>query len=61
MLKYLNWLKSNTSTEIFEKILEDVTVVIKFNNISFGKKTSQEEFVEICKRTHKIYLRCEVA
>ena len=61
MLKYLNWLKSNTSTEIFEKILEDVTVDIKFNNISFGKKTSQEEFVEICKTTHKIYLRCEVA
>lgn len=61
MLKYLNWLKSNTSTEIFEKILEDVTVDIKFNNISFGKKTSQEKFVEICKITHKIYLRCEVA
>lgn len=59
MLGYLNWLKDNTSIKMFKEILEDVTVDIKFNNINFGKRTSQKEFIEICKRTHKIHLRCD--
>ena len=48
LLKYLTKLKKNLSDEEFRAFMNDVTNDIKVNRVSFGKRTSQQEFRDIC-------------
>lgn len=48
LFKYLTELKNSLSKEEFNKFMRDITNYIKENRIAFNKKTSQEEFKNIC-------------
>lgn len=48
LFKYLTELKNSLSKDEFRAFMIDVTNDIKANRIAFNKKTSQEEFKNIC-------------
>lgn len=48
LFKYLTKLKKSLSKDDFKKFMQDVENDIKVNRIAFGKKTSQQEFINIC-------------
>lgn len=48
LFKYLTELKNSLSKDEFNKFMRDVTNDIKVNRIASNKKTSQEEFKNIC-------------
>ena len=48
LFKYLTKLKKSLSDEDFRKFLQDVENDIKANRVAFGKKTSPQEFINIC-------------
>lgn len=48
LFEYLTELKNSLSKDEFSKFMRDVTNDIKVNRIAFNKKTSQEEFKNIC-------------
>lgn len=56
--EFLNDLKTRLSKEDFNMILEMTKADIKFNRTGFNKKTSPEEFVQICKRCCIALSRC---
>lgn len=58
VLKFLNDLKSKVSKEDFNIIFSMAREDIRFNRTSFNKKTSPEEFIEICKRCYAAFSRC---
>ena len=55
--KFLNELKQKVGNEIFKAILDMADKDIKFNNVKFGKVTSQSEFITICQRCYTALLR----
>lgn len=48
LLKYLTELKKSLSKDDFKKFMLDVESDIKVNRIAFGKRTSQQDFINIC-------------
>ncbi|AGF56425.1 hypothetical protein B0P06_005310 [Clostridium saccharoperbutylacetonicum] len=48
VLKFLSWLKENVTEEQFKDILKATDQDIKFNRISFGKRTSPITYINIC-------------
>lgn len=48
LLDYLTDIKESLSSNDFYKFLNDVENDIKVNRIPFGKRTSQEDFKNIC-------------
>lgn len=48
LFKYLTELKNSLSEDEFIDFMIDVTNDIKVNRIAFNKRTSQEEFKNIC-------------
>lgn len=58
VLNYLKNLKSITTDESFKTIVAMVEADIKFNNIRFGKTTSQADFISRCKLCHIALVKC---
>lgn len=58
VLKFLNDLKSKVGKEEFNIIFSMAREDIRFNRTSFNKKTTPEEFVEICKMCYVAFSRC---
>lgn len=58
VLEFLNDLKSKVSKEDFNIIFAMTREDIRFNRTSFNKKTTPEEFIEICKRCYVALSRC---
>ncbi len=59
VLEFLNDLKSKViSKEEFNIIFAMTREDIRFNRTSFNKKTTLEEFIEICKRCCVALSRC---
>lgn len=58
VLKFLKDLKSKVSKEDFNIIFAMTREDIRFNRTSFNKKTTPEEFIEICKRCYVTLSRC---
>ncbi|WP_236895454.1 hypothetical protein [Clostridium beijerinckii] len=59
VLEFLNDLKSKViSKEEFNIIFAMTREDIRFNRTSFNKKTTPEEFIEICKRCCVALSRC---
>lgn len=48
LLKYLTELKKSLSGNEFKAFMQDVENDIKVNRVAFGKRTSPEEFINIC-------------
>lgn len=48
LFEYLTKLKKNLSEDDFNEFMQDVENDIKVNRVAFGKKTSQQEFINIC-------------
>lgn len=48
LLKYLTELKNSLSKGDFRAFITDVENDIKANRVAFGKKTSPQEFINIC-------------
>ena len=48
LIKYLTELKNSLPDEEFKLFMVDVENDIKFNRVTFGKRTSQKEFINIC-------------
>ena len=61
MFEYLRELKTKVSQKNFKLILDMATEDIKFNNVRFGKITSQSEFVGIVERCYVASSKCEMA
>lgn len=59
LLNYLTELKKGLSDEEFKVFMKDVDNDIKVNRIQFGKRTSQEEFKEICEIFLGVMDRCQ--
>ncbi|MDM0963529.1 hypothetical protein QTI94_08145 [Clostridium perfringens] len=57
IFKEIQNLKSKYSSEVFKEMLKAVEQDIKFNRISFGKKTSQVKFLEILRSTEIVFGR----
>ena len=53
LFSFLQELRNNTNDKEFKEILKITSDDIKFNRVSFGKTTSQEEFINICQRSYK--------
>ena len=58
LFNYLKSLKNSTNDKDFKEILKITSDDIKFNRVSFGKTTSQEEFINICQRSYKALRAC---
>ena len=58
VLDFLEQLKNKVSKEDYKTIIDMTIDDIKFNRTSFGKKTSPNEFIEICKRCFYALNRC---
>ena len=58
VLEFLNDLKSKVSKEEFNIIFAMTREDIRFNRTSFNKKTTPEEFIEICERCCVALSRC---
>ncbi|MGN1029744.1 MAG: hypothetical protein ACI4P7_06585 [Bacilli bacterium] len=48
LFEYLTKLKKSLSKDDFKKFMQDVENDIKANRVAFGKKTSPQEFINIC-------------
>lgn len=48
LFEYLTKLKKSLSKDDFNEFMQDVENDIKVNRVAFGKKTSQQEFINIC-------------
>lgn len=48
LFKYLTELKNSLSESDFKDFIIDIERDIKVNRISFGKRTSHREFINIC-------------
>lgn len=48
LLDYLTELKNSLSESDFKDFIIDIERDIKINRISFGKRTSSREFINIC-------------
>ena len=48
LFEYLTKLKKSLSKDDFKKFMLDVESDIKVNRIAFGKRTSQQDFINIC-------------
>ena len=57
VLKFLDDLKSKVTKEQFEIILKITFQDIVFNRVRLGKRTSQKQFIEICKRCYLVVVR----
>ncbi|MBN1067149.1 hypothetical protein [Clostridium botulinum] len=55
--EFLKELKTKVGEELFINILKDTFDDIKFNRVSFGKTTSPNKFIEICKICTIVNLR----
>lgn len=60
LAEYLRWLKNNVSDELFIEIVTAAEEDIKFNRVGFKKRTSEEEFITICKMCHTTFVRAIV-
>lgn len=58
VLEFLNDLKSKVSKEDFNIIFAMAREDIRFNRTSFNKKTTPEEFIEICESCCVALSRC---
>lgn len=58
LFSFLQELRNNTNDKEFKEILKITSDDIKFNRVSFGKTTSQEEFINICQRSYKALRVC---
>ena len=58
VLEFLNYLKSKVSKEDYVVIFAMTREDIRFNKVSFNKKTTPKEFVEICTRCWNALSRC---
>lgn len=58
VLEFFNDLKSKVSKEEFNIIFGMTREDIGFNRTSFNKKTTPEEFIEICERCYVALSRC---
>ncbi len=58
VLEFLNNLKSKVSKEDFAVIFAMTREDIRFNKVSFNKKITPKEFVEICTRCWITLNRC---
>ncbi|MFT8352425.1 hypothetical protein [Clostridium saccharoperbutylacetonicum] len=57
VFRFLKWLKENVTEEQFKDILAATEQDIKFNRVSFNKRTNQITFVNICTRCACVILR----
>ena len=57
VFKFLTWLKANVSSENFKDILAAADQDIKFNRVSFGKRTSPIKYIDICTKCANVILR----
>lgn len=57
VFKFLTWLRNNTSQENFRDILAAADQDIKFNRVSFGKRTSPIKYIDICTKCANVILR----
>lgn len=48
LFEYLTKLKKSLSKDDFNEFMQDVESDIKVNRVAFRKKTSQQEFINIC-------------
>lgn len=48
LFKYLTELKNSLPAREFREFLQDVENDIKVNRVAFGKRTSPQEFINIC-------------
>ena len=60
VFKFLHWLKQNVTKEQFELILNITDADIKFNRISFGKRTNQKQYIDICSKAAETVLRAGI-
>ena len=58
VLDFLKQLRAKVSKEDYKTIFEMTIDDIRFNRTSFNKRTSQGEFIEICKRCWNALNRC---
>lgn len=56
LLNYLTELKKSLKDE-FKYFIEVVERDIKVNRVAFGKKTNQQEFINICEILKGVYSR----
>ena len=57
VFKFLTWLRNNTSQENFRDILAAADQDIKFNRVSFGKRTNPIKYIDICTKCANVILR----
>lgn len=60
MIEFMRDLKSKVDDKTFKRIIEMAENDIKFNRVSFGKRTSLKQFKGICNACHFLLTRCEV-
>lgn len=58
VLEFLNDLKSMVSSEEYKIILAMARDDIKFNMVSFNKKITPGQFIEVCKMCQLTLSRC---
>lgn len=58
LFKYLTELKNSLSAKEFSAFMNDATNDIKANRVAFNKRTSQEEFKNICEILKITLRRC---
>jgi len=58
LFNYLTELKKSLSQEEFKEFMGEVDRDIKINRIAFNKRTSQEEFIQICEGLKMAWMRC---
>lgn len=57
VFEFLKWLKTETTDEQFKNILLATEHDIKFNRVSFGKRTSPIKYIDICTKCANVILR----
>lgn len=57
LLREIQELKKRCSLELFEEILIAIEDDIRFNRLSFNKKTPTKEFLKILNRTEIVFRR----
>jgi len=58
LFRYLTELKNSLGRNEFKQFLEVIGRDIKINRLAYGKRTSQEEFIEICENYKRALMRC---
>lgn len=56
VFKFLRDLRADVSESEFKDILSIVTEDIKFNQVAFNKRTSPQQFINVCNITKSIVL-----